>query len=74
MKNIDELSNAIIIQAVKDYRWAMNKLAKKSTHEKGLHMKEEVERFFKSEWFKTLTKVDPEVLLKKLQKEFPEVA
>lgn len=58
MNPFEELANAIVIQAVKDYR---------------LHDDEptlnEIERFFRSDWFATLTKIDPESLIKNLRKE-----
>jgi len=58
MNPFEELANAIVLQAVKDYR---------------LHDDEptlnEIERFFRSDWFATLTKIDPESLIKNLRKE-----
>ena len=55
---IENLSNAIVLQAVKDYR---------------LHDDEQeltrIERFFRSDWFSVLTNVDPEILITKLRKE-----
>ena len=54
----ENLANAIILQAVKDYR---------------LHDDEKelasIERFFRSGWFNTLTSIDPEMLIAKLRKE-----
>jgi len=52
------LANAIILQAVKDYRDAEMPQAKSA-----------IIRFFRSEWFKTLTNLDPEVLIDNLKKE-----
>lgn len=58
MNPFEELANAIVLQAVKDYR---------------LHDDEptlnEIERFFRSDWFATLTRIDPESLIKNLRKE-----
>lgn len=53
-----ELANAIVLQAVKDYRMHNNKneLAK-------------LEEFFRSGWFSCLTGLDPELLLAKLKEE-----
>ena len=52
------LANAIVLQAVKDYR---------------LHDNEQelarIERFFRSDWFSVLTNVDPKILITKLRKE-----
>ena len=55
-QGIENLCNAIILAAVKDYRTA---LAKRDN-----------ERFFRSDWYKTLTKVDGEFLISKLRREF----
>jgi hypothetical protein len=58
MNPYEELANAIVLQAVKDYR---------------LHDDEQelasIERFFRSDWFGTLTSVNPEILISKLRKE-----
>ena len=58
MDPYENLAQAIILQAVKDYRLAddESELA-------------EIERFFRSGWFGVLSKVDPEYLIKKLRKE-----
>jgi hypothetical protein len=54
----ENLAQAIILQAVKDYR---------------LHDDEKelasIERFFRSDWFGVLTSVDPELLIARLRKE-----
>ena len=52
------LANAIILQAVNDYR------ARSDKRSFG-----EIERFFRSEWFAMLTKLDGEALLEKLREE-----
>ena len=58
MNPYEELANAIVLQAVKDYR---------------LHDDEQelasIERFFRSGWFGVLTRIDPEMLIAKLRKE-----
>ena len=58
MNPYEELANAIVLQAVKDYR---------------LHDDEQelasIERFFRSGWFNTLASIDPEMLISKLRKE-----
>ena len=54
----ENLANAIVLQAVKDYRLHDN--------EKELAS---IERFFRSGWFNTLTSIDPEMLISKLRKE-----
>ena len=62
MKNTDEnyerLAEAIILQAVTDYRKSDDEEVKKS-----------IERFFRSEWFYVLTELDGEMLIKRLRRE-----
>ena len=65
----EKLSNAIVLQAVKDYRNALKRLKKHPQNEKALNTKREVERFFRSDWYASLTTVDPEMLITKLKKE-----
>lgn len=58
MDPYENLANAIILQAVKDYR---------------LHDDEKefavIEKFFRSAWFGILTNIDPEMLIANLRKE-----
>lgn len=58
MDPYENLANAIILRAVEDYRLTDN--------EKEL---EEIEDFFLSDWFAILTRLDPDLLIKKLRKE-----
>lgn len=57
------LANAIIVQAAKDYRKALRQLRRNPRYETAKNEKNEVERFFHSEWFHYLTNVDPDYLL-----------
>ena len=59
------LANAIIIQAAKDYRSAL-KAAEKPGNAKTV---KECERFFRSDWCRTLTAVDGRAILEQLRKE-----
>ena len=54
----ENLAQAIILQAAKDYRLTDDECELA-----------EIERFFRSGWFGVLSKVDPEYLIKKLRKE-----
>lgn len=54
---------------VKDYRDALKKLKKWPRNEAAQIMKAEVERFFRSAWYRELTSVDGEYLISKLQAE-----
>ncbi len=65
----DNLANAIIVQAAKDYRKALKQIRKKTTADDAIDTKHEVERFFFSEWFLCLTNVDPKYILDRLQEE-----
>ena len=65
----ENLANAIIIQAVKDYREALNILRYSPEDKNAIASKAEIERFFRSDWFGLLTKVDPEKLISRLLKE-----
>lgn len=65
----ERLSNAIVLQAVKDYRNALKRLKKHPQNEKALNTKREVERFFRSDWYASLTTVNPEMFITKLKKE-----
>ena len=58
MNPYEELANAIVLQAVKDYRL--------NDDERELAS---IERFFRSGWFNTLTSIDSEMLIAKLRKE-----
>lgn len=66
------LANAIILLAVKDYRIAIRKLKKRPRYGPAQDMKNEVERFFRFDWYRELTSVDGEILIKKLQAEVSE--
>ena len=65
MDGYKELANAIILQAVKDYRKALK------YDERG--RKREIERFFRSEYFTVLTNISGEMLIRKLRAEVKEV-
>ena len=65
----EDLANAIVLLAVKEYRDALKKLMKYPRHESAKHTKTEVERFLRSDWYRELTAVEPEILLRKLKEE-----
>ena len=65
----EDLAQAIIVQAVKDYRLARARLKKKPDDVIGKKLKREVEAFFRSWWFSILTDVEPEIILRGLQEE-----
>lgn len=69
MNNYEELANAIILQAVKDYRDALGMLTKNPNSISANRDKSDCERFFLGNWFPELTKIDGKQLMHKLQRE-----
>ena len=67
--NYENLANAIILQAVKDYRMALKSLKANQRNRTAMADKDEIERFFRSGWFSVLTSVDGEMLIRSLQME-----
>lgn len=69
MNPYKELANAIIVQAVKDYRDAVERLRYTPDDKSALHDKRSKEKFFRSNWFSILSDLNGELLLKKLKEE-----
>lgn len=69
MNPFEELANAIVIQAAKDYMKALKKLKKYPRDAEARQMRNDCESFFRSLWYSTLTSVDGELLMQKLQME-----
>ena len=65
----ERLANAIILQAVKDYLDSSKRLKKYPNKDTDLFTIQEVEQFFRSDWYSTLTTIDPEILIRKLKEE-----
>lgn len=69
MNPYQHLIEAIIIQAAEDYRKAL----RGKTYDSNLSDEKivtECEDFFRSEWYRDLTKVNGEMLIKKLREEY----
>lgn len=66
----ERLANAIIMQAVADYRNARKTLKICPKDGDAIYTTKEVIAFFRSDYFKVLTSIDPELLISKLRKEF----
>ena len=64
-----DLANAIVIQAVKDYRSALQLLKQKPQNKKAKGTALEIERFFHSAWYRKLTEIDSDELINRLRKE-----
>jgi hypothetical protein len=65
----EALGNAIIMQAVIDYRKAGQLMAKGKEITACHKERKNIVKFINSEWFTVLTEVRPEILLKKLYEE-----
>ena len=65
----ENLANAIVLQAVKDWRSAVRKLKKRPRYAPARQMKDECEQFCLSDWFEALTSVDGGMILRKLKQE-----
>ena len=69
MNSYESLANSIVVQAVKEYRAARKTLSRHPASMKATATIKEVEEFFHSEWFSTLTDADPDLVLNQLRKE-----
>lgn len=65
----EALGNAVVLQAVKDYRDAVKKLSHGRKNTAAEDTKKECEGFFKSSHFNIFTSLDGKVLLSQLEKE-----
>lgn len=63
----ENLANAIILQAVKDYKWALHQLDVNPKNRDAMHEKERLERFFHSPWYEALTDLDADRLIEGVQ-------
>lgn len=69
-----ELANAIVIQAAKDYRKALKTLKRYPRYEPAKAVVAEVEEFFRSDWYRMLTSVDADMLMRKIRREINDCA
>ena len=65
-----DLANAIVLQAVTDYRNALNGIGYKQQSPEAII--KEIEKFFRSDYYTILTKVKGEYLIEQLRKEHKE--
>lgn len=68
-KGYEDLANAIILQAIRDYRSALRVLHKYPNDRAAQYQVKDIERFFRSEWFSVLTGACPEQIIRKLKAE-----
>lgn len=64
-----ELANAVIILAAKDYRHALRIQRRNPWSNAAQSQIDSLERFFRSDWYEVLTEVDGEMLIRKLREE-----
>ena len=69
MNPYENLANAVVLQAVKDYRDAARKLSRGKKNIMAEQRKTECETFFKSHYFNVFTDLDGNALLSQLEKE-----
>ena len=65
----EALGNAVVLQAVKDYRDAVKKLSRGKVNHTGEQTKHECETFFESQYFNLFTSLDGKALLSRLKRE-----
>ena len=63
----ENLANAIIAQAAKDYMSALKRLKKNPANRMAMDEVMRLEKFFHSGWYGILTSVDPDYLIRKLR-------
>lgn len=81
MENYEELASAIVLLAVKDYGKALRRLNFQAKNPKWLKMldkkksvieknagavRDDCERFFRSDYFRALSNIDPELIIQKM--------
>ena len=59
----ENLANAIVLQAFKDYKRALWKLSHNPYDSDAARNKKKLERFFDSNWYRLLTDVDADILV-----------
>ena len=65
----ERLANAIILNAVADYRAALKKIKRNPKSKAAIDEPLQLEKFFGSSWYQQLTSVDGKFLIRKLQDE-----
>lgn len=65
----EKLANAIVVQAANDYRVVLRKKKGNPRNSEAIRDVNEIERFFRSDWYQALTAVDGEYLMDKIRQE-----
>lgn len=63
----EDLANAIILSAVRDYKRALLHLKRNPDSQSAIRAVEREEQFFYSSWFEVLTDLDPSYLIRKIK-------
>ena len=63
----EDLANAIILSAVRDYKRALLHLKRNPDSKSAIRAGERDEQFFYSSWFEVLTDLDPSYLIRKMK-------
>jgi len=69
MEPYEILANAIVVQAVKDYRIALLHLQKKPDNRDYQREVTSLKRFFRSGWYSKLTNLNGEYLIRRINEE-----
>lgn len=67
MDGYEKLANDIVITAFNDYKSSLVRLKVNPRHIDALSQIYELERFFKSEWFRQLTNVNAKYVISKIK-------
>ena len=65
----ENLASAIVLCAVQDYRKTLRTLARFPDRREVSKEKSSILEFVRSGWYRTLTSIDPELLIRKLDEE-----
>ena len=63
----ENLANAIVAQAARDYLTALRRLKKNPDNKMAMDEAMRLEKFFHSGWFGVLTSVEPDYLIRRLR-------
>ena len=69
INRFEELANAVVVQACRDYRDALITLKRFPRDTRAKVTVSECEGFFRSEWYGILTDLNAEILMKRIKRE-----
>jgi hypothetical protein len=69
MESYESLANAIVMQAVKDYRTALLHLQERPDNREYKIEVASLERFFRSDWYGEITNLNAEYLIRRVNEE-----